>query len=409
MKKDLRFPTPFPGVRYRKHPTRKHGVKADQYFIVRYQRDGKRVEEALGWGSEGMTAQKAAGILAELKDAARTGKPGATLAEKRVAAEKEKKAQARDLVTFGDYFEKVYFLQAKAEKVLKSHDRERSLFKLWLKPLLGKLALKDISPIHLEKLKKNMADDAKSPRSIVYALAVVRQVLNSAKRHGVFTGDNPVKKVRLPSINNRRLRFLSQEEAESLLEALRREDIDTHHMAVLSLFCGLRIGEILKLRWVDVDPGRGLLTVRNSKSGRTRFANITEQAREALLARAIGKPDDLIFPDTRKKYRGKQKRRNETPRTFERVVDELKLNEGREDRRDHVVFHTLRHSHASWLVQAGVDLYVVKEMLGHSVISQTERYSHLRPGDTRAASKVLENSFNLMRKSNAETQKTQTR
>ena len=258
MKKDFRFPTPFPGVRYRKHPTRRHGVKFDQYFIVRYQRDGKRVEEALGWASEDMTAQKAAGILAELKEAARTGKPGATLAEKRGTAEKEKKAKARDLVTFGDYFEKVYFIQAQAEKVLKSHDRERSLFKLWLKPLLGKLALKDISPLHLEKLKKTMSDEGKSPRSVVYALAVVRQTLNSAKRHGVFTGDNPVKKVRLPTINNRRLRFLSQEEAQGLLEALRREDLDIYHMAVLSLFCGLRIGEILKLRWVDVYRGGAL-------------------------------------------------------------------------------------------------------------------------------------------------------
>jgi integrase len=173
-------------------------------------------------------------------------------------------------------------------------------------------------------------------------------------------------------------------------------------MALLSLFCGLRIGEILKLRWVDVDPERGLITVKDSKSGRTRFANITEQAREALLSRTIGKPDDLIFPDPRT---GEQ--RKETPRTFERVVDELKLNDGRPDRRDHVVFHSLRHTHASWLVQSGVDLYVVKEMLGHSVISQTERYSHLRPGDTREASKVLENSFNQMRLHNADKKETQ--
>jgi integrase len=388
MKKYKWHSSPFPGVRFRKHPTRKHGVQYDKYFSVRYQRDGRRIEEPAGWLSEGMTAQKAAGILAELVEAARTGKPEATLKEKRKRAKTEQERSKRDTLTFGDYFEKTYFPQAKAEKVLKSHDRERSLFDVWLKPLLGKLALKDIAPIHLEKLKKNMADDGKAPRSIQYALAVVRQTLNDAKRHGLFSGENPVKKIRIPRADNKRHRFLSHEEAETLLKALRREDPDVYHMAVLSLFCGLRIGEILKLRWVDVDTERGLLTVKNSKSGRTRFANITEQAREALLSRTIGKPDDLIFPDPRT---GKQ--RKETPRTFERVVDELKLNDGRPDRRDHVVFHTLRHTHASWLVQSGVDLYVVKEMLGHSVIAMTERYSHLRPGDTRAASKVLEKAF----------------
>lgn len=378
----------FPGVRFQKSLTRKHGKKFDRYYQIRYQKDGRRVEEALGWASEGMTATKAAGILAELKEAARTGKPGATLKEKRKKARSEEERGRRDSLTFGDYFEKTYFPQAKTEKVLKSHDRERSLFDRWIKPILGNLALKDIFPIHLERLKKTMSDEGKAPRSIQYALAVVRQTLNDAKRHGVFSADNPVKKVRLPKVDNRRLRFLSHEEAETLLQALKRRDLDVYHMAVLSLFCGLRIGEILKLRWVDVDSERGLLTVKDSKSGRTRFANITEQAREALLSRNIGNPDELIFPDPKT---GKQRR--ETPRAFEKVVDDLKLNDGREDRRDHVVFHSLRHTHASWLVQSGVDLYVVKEMLGHSVIAMTERYSHLRPGDTRAASRVLEASF----------------
>ena len=88
-KQQIWHKTDFPGVRYRKHPTRRRGVKYDAYFQIRYQKDGRRVEEALGWASEGMTATKAAGILAELKEAARTGKAGATLKEKRKKARSE--------------------------------------------------------------------------------------------------------------------------------------------------------------------------------------------------------------------------------------------------------------------------------------------------------------------------------
>ena len=61
------FKTSYPGVRFRKHPTRKHGAKRDQYFTIRYQANGKRQEEALGWATGGWTAEKANARLAELK------------------------------------------------------------------------------------------------------------------------------------------------------------------------------------------------------------------------------------------------------------------------------------------------------------------------------------------------------
>lgn len=63
--------TEFEGVRYRQHPTRKHGIAWDRYFSIRYRVHGKRIEEALGWASKGWTAQKAALQLAELQEAYR--------------------------------------------------------------------------------------------------------------------------------------------------------------------------------------------------------------------------------------------------------------------------------------------------------------------------------------------------
>jgi hypothetical protein len=78
-----RFKTTFKGVRYRKHPTRKHGVNYDQYFIIRYKLNGKDKEEGLGWASEGMTAAKAYEDLKAIKENIKRGQGPQSLAEKR--------------------------------------------------------------------------------------------------------------------------------------------------------------------------------------------------------------------------------------------------------------------------------------------------------------------------------------
>ena len=78
---------------------------------------------------------------------------------------------------------------------------------------------------------------------------------------------------------------------------------------------------------------------------------------------------------------------------FAEVVSGLGLNSGITDPRQKVCFHTCRHSFASWHVTAGTDLYTVKELLGHSVIAMTERYSHLAPGTLQNATRTLERAI----------------
>ena len=98
-------------------------------------------------------------------------------------------------------------------------------------------------------------------------------------------------------------------------------------------------------------------------------------------------PDDLIFKD-----------RNDTKivsvsNAFNRAIDELAYNKGISDGRHKVVFHTLRHTFASWLVQNGVDLYTVQKLMGHSSISMTERYAHLAQDNLKSAVRKLEESM----------------
>ena len=262
--------------------------------------------------------------------------------------------------------------------------RERSLWNKWLQPGIVALPFKDVAPIHLEQIKSRMAKKGKAPRSIQYALAVARQVFNDARRHGIFLGDNPVKQVKTPKVSNRRLRFLSHDEADKLLTALKRENREAWEMTLLSLHCGLRAGEIFGLTWGCIDLLNGLIAVKVTKNSCSRHAFMTAAVKQMLEAKTAGEPSVQIYPSA------KGGKTREAPGTFERVVAELGLNAGVEDRRDKVVFHTLRHTFASWLVQAGVDLYRVKELMGHSVIAMTERYAHLAPDAGRISVEVIE-------------------
>ena len=375
--------TNFPGVRYYKHATRKHGVAYDRYFAIRYQRDGKRQEEGLGWASDGWTAESAFDELSALKKAAKRGKGETSLAEKRKKAKQEKEKIARDEITFSKFFTETYFPLAKTEKAFKSHDRERGLFENWINPVIGKLPFKDIAPIHLEKIKKNMSDSEKAPRSVQYCLAVIRQVFNHAYRNGVYFGTNPVKQVKIPKVDNRRLRFFTEDEAKILLDRLHFENPTMWEISLISLHCGLRSKEILKLRWIDINISEGLIQVAG-KGGKNRFAHMTGPVKDMLLLKDIGKPDELLFPDTDGGIR------QEIPRTFSRIVNDMGFNKGVTLRKDRAVFHTLRHTFASWLVQSGEDIYVVKELMGHSTLAMTERYSHLAPKNKQASVSKIE-------------------
>ena len=378
------------GVRYREHPTRKHGVKPDQYFAIRYRVGGQRHEEALGWASQGWTAAKAAQTLAKLQEAARTGEGATSLAEKRKQAEAKRQAEVearaieeRENITLAQVWGK-YMPVAQANKAAHTAYAEEAAYRLWLSPTLAGKPLRDIKPIHLERIKKTMAEAGRSAQTVRHVLAALRQVFNFAKRNGLYAGDNPVSMVKKPSADARRLRFLTHDEADRLLSALAERESNVHDMALLALHCGLRAGEIFSLTWGDVDMERGVLILRDTKSGKTRAAYMTEAVAGMLAGMERRGHNDLVF------LSANDGRIVQISETFNRVVAALGFNNGVTDPRQKVVFHTLRHTFASWLVEQGVDLYSVKELMGHGTLAMTERYSHLSPDKLRRAVKTLE-------------------
>ncbi len=366
----------FPGVRT-KECIRNN--KKDVYFSIRYTRNGKQYEESIGYKSEGFTAAQAYEILSELKRDIKTGK-ALSLKEKAEQREQEKMANEAANMTFSELFEEYYQPHIQNKDRKSTYDREVHLYKKWLKPILGGVKLNLISRISLIRLLQPMEKKRLSNRTKNYAIALTRQVFNFAIRNELFAGDNPAARFdELKKEDNRRMKFLSDEELNNLLEELKKRSYSVYLMALISADSGLRAGEIFKLTWADVSLEEKMLFLRDTKNGKNRFAYMTDRVAEEFSKLKQGEGNEFVFQS---KAGGKIEH---VSRTFERAVKALGLNDGITDRRQKVVFHSLRHTFASRLVQKRVSLYEVKELLGHSDIAMTQRYSHLANETLREA------------------------
>ena len=366
------------GVRAKERLNKKTG-KMDVYFSIRYRRNGKQYEEGIGWKSDGYTTKKVFDELQVLRQDIKAGR-ALSLKDKREQLEATQKAYEKANMTFSELFEEYYQPHIQNKDKKSTYDREVHLYKKWLKPVLGGVKLNLISRISLIRLLQPMEKKRLSNRTKNYAIALTRQVFNFAIRNELFAGDNPAARFdELKKEDNRRMKFLSDEELNNLLEELKKHSYSVYLMALISADCGLRAGEIFKLTWADVSLEEKMLFLRDTKNGKNRFAYMTDRVAEEFSKLKQGEGNEFVFQS---KAGGKI---YHVSRTFERAVKALGLNDGITDRRQKVVFHSLRHTFASRLVQRRVSLYEVKELLGHSDIAMTQRYSHLANETLRQA------------------------
>ena len=396
--------TTHPGVRYREHPTRKYNRQKDKYFEIRYQRAGESISEALGWLSDGMTPLEASQLRGEVIQNIKKGLSPQSVAEMREIKEATKQAEKaqeeadqRYKFTFGEAAG--LFLEW-SENNKKSYRDDKNRYEKHLEPRFKDVPIKDLSPFALERLKASLKKKKLSPGTITQCLQLTRAIFRKTKGWGRHDCDFP--KVDFPRVSNQRVAFLTQDQAKALLDAVKMKSIQLWCQCVLGLYAGLRFGEIAALELSDLDFEAGTIHVRDSKGG-TRHAYITEPIRAMFDEwwTVADKKPGLIFPawpggrkatEEKKKRKLKpfsiQKRGRRQVRVspvFARTVDKLKLNDGITDSRQKVVFHTLRHTFASWLVMGGESLQTVQELMGHKDITTTMRYSHLAPDIKRNA------------------------
>jgi len=386
------------GVFYREHATRKNGVRKDRQWIIRQTLGAVTRLSTLGWWCDGVSLGDAINKAQEYRsnfkwnkdNPAQLSKPickqdedGAS-AELAARIEVERKQVEHKNITFGDYFNNVYTpLQVANEK--KSVNREKSLYIYHLKSVLAKMTFHEIKPFHVEKVKRNMLNKGQAPRSIHYALSLIRQIWNQAVRDDITEIQHPVSKVSKPKINNKRERFFSEEEEALLLGELGRCSPITFDMSIMSLDTGARWSELAKLKWSQVDLTAETVRLIGTKAGDNRTAHVvTNRVLDMLKRRNKERVSEYVFPA---KDGGQQDQVN---RVCYRTIKKLGLNDGVEDRRLRLSFHSFRHTCASRLAIAGVPLYTIKEVMGHHSITMTERYAHLMPSVMRDALKMLE-------------------
>ena len=358
-------------------------------------RPENRLSEAVGWASKGYVhLQKSiltspnSKTTTERKPAGYTQRKTPGIEQHRGSTRQGDRPVEKENVTFKAFFENSYLPIQKTHKGQDTWIKETGHAENWIYPVIGNIPIKNVSSFHIERIKKNLLDAGRTPRTVQYCLATIRQTWNHARRAGIVSGDSPTRAVKIPKFDNQRQRYLTPDECSLLLAELKIRSETIYRMALLSLDAGLRFSEIAGLQWQDVDVIRETVLLRDTKSGKNRTVYMTERIKCLFSGMPKSGPDALVFPDRNGKAR------KEVGEIFRLVVEKLGLNSGIDDDRLKCVFHSLRHTHASRLLESGADIYRVKELLGHAHVTTTERYSHVTADRLRSAIKDMEKMHN---------------
>jgi integrase len=390
--------TAAPGIRYRKHATRKHGAQFDRYFTLRFSVAGKQVEEALGWASEGWTVAKAQEKLAELRKAKRTGEGPATLREQAEAnrrAEREKaeteEANARRQKTVRYLWER-YSKEVAAIGNKSSTIAEKT--RMWtrrIEPAIGHLKINDVleedagavvrAPLRLDGAGRVIGGKAEAGN--VYRL--LHHMFQKALQWKLRAREagNPLENVMEPKVA-RRERLLSGSEIGTLMKTLDAADSDgSEHPQITAairaaILTGARISELLNLRWQDIRRDEIELHLPDTKTGFSRrpisaaalavLDGVERMPGVEYVFRAVNRPTASLAYATVEK-------------AFGRIVRRARI--------ERCTLHTIRHWFATMTANSVSNARVGMALTGHKSHSAYMNYIHGDKEQARALADQL--------------------
>jgi integrase len=296
-------------------------------------------------------------------------------------------------------FVPIYLDASRLQNKPASIDAKQSVLRHHIVPTIGHLRLDHVTYAVIEDLKlvlsrkpaharKEASDEARptlKAKSINNVLTVLRRMLVIARKRGLIAAVPEIDWLKIPP---EEFDFLDFDEADRLLAAV---DEDWRTMVLVALRTGMRMGELIALRWQDVDLVAGRITVKQNavkgrlgtpKSGKAREIALSNDTVSALKAhRHLRGP--LVFCT----MDGGMLKYTELRHPLWRACRKAGLRP--------VQWHACRHSFASHLVMRGVPLKAVQELLGHSTIQMTMRYAHLAPQVARDAVNLLDRPTRL--------------
>lgn len=277
----------------------------------------------------------------------------------------------------------------------RGHERYKGVIEQHIIPNIGTMTVKQVRGHHIADLKAQWLQKLK-PATVYKHLVVLRQAFDAAVASNLIVR-NPAAAVQNPSIVRGRVeqRALTEDELRKLLASAAGTRFDLPIRFTLAT--GVREGELLSLRWSDIDLKGRVINLRGTKSANSRrsieisklVVDLLEAHRtaqkEARLKLGPAWPNtDLVFPSTV----GTPWARRAFYRDYKKIVDATKELE----RADEVKWHTLRHTAASLWIMRGADVFTVSRRLGHASAAFTmDTYAHLFKGQQKVAARALDN------------------
>ncbi len=273
----------------------------------------------------------------------------------------------------------------------------------WIVPLIGSIKLNKLDHYHIEKMYQTIAKSGIASSSVHRVHRVLRTALNRAVKRGLLAR-NPISQVDAPSNHIDRRETLHSEHVIQLLEYLSQHSPMLHMAVYLSVFTGMRRGELCGLTWSNVDWDHGVLRIVQARQRRD-GKDLIGKTKTAGSVRPIVIDDDVLT--ALQNWKSEQKERAEQSATVWTVENYILTNiDGslpdpssfsrqlakavRKLNLPHVSFHDLRHTHATLLLEANVPLKVVSERLGHASIGTTANvYAHVTENMQRQAADKL--------------------
>lgn len=236
-----------------------------------------------------------------------------------------------------------------------------------------------ISPLLIEKFKKERRESitkrggTRSPATVNRELEILSRIFSLAITAKV-TATNPCLEVSKLRVDNRRTRYLLDEEEPQLLAQCKDERAHLRGMIIVAIGTGMRKGDQLNLRWNQVDFQRDVILVPNSKTGNQYAVPMNEDVRNVMLAlrRKASAGADYVFinPKTGRPY-------GEIKNGFTWACEKAGIKD--------LHWHDLRHTFGTRLAEAGNSEAVIRELMGHASGSTTRRYTHATEQAKRAA------------------------